>query len=61
LRIAPPELHLPWHRVVAAGGRIAFPKSSAAHREQTRRLRAEGVAVRDGRVPPSAIATLDLT
>jgi methylated-DNA-protein-cysteine methyltransferase related protein len=41
---------LPWHRVVNAAGRIALPAGSAAFREQVRRLRAEGVEVRDGRV-----------
>jgi methylated-DNA-protein-cysteine methyltransferase-like protein len=55
LRVAPESLHLPWHRVVGAGGRIVFPKHSHQHREQARRLRAEGVVVRDGRVPPSAV------
>jgi methylated-DNA-protein-cysteine methyltransferase-like protein len=50
LRIAPEAMNLPWHRVVGAGGRIVFPKSSAHHREQARRLRAERVAVKDGRV-----------
>jgi methylated-DNA-protein-cysteine methyltransferase-like protein len=50
LKVAPKALALPWHRVVAAGGRIAFPKGSAAHREQCRRLRAEGVEVIRGRV-----------
>ena len=50
LKVAPRTLELPWHRVVAAGGRIAFPPGSAAHREQRRRLRAEGVAVVRGRV-----------
>jgi methylated-DNA-protein-cysteine methyltransferase-like protein len=50
LRIAPESLNLPWHRVVGAGGRIVFPKSSPEHREQARRLRAEGVSVRNGRV-----------
>jgi methylated-DNA-protein-cysteine methyltransferase-like protein len=59
LRMSPPGMHLPWHRVVGAGGRIAFPKSSRQHREQTRRLRSEGVAVRDGRVDRAAIASLD--
>src|ERR1700722_19434720 len=43
LKVAPKELHLPWHRVVGAGGRIVFPKFSAHHKEQARRLRAEGV------------------
>jgi hypothetical protein len=47
---APEGLNLPWHRVVGAGGRIVFPKSSAEHREQAQRLRAEGVSVQNGRV-----------
>ncbi|HMK84668.1 MAG TPA: MGMT family protein [Steroidobacteraceae bacterium] len=59
LRLAPEQLNLPWHRVVSAGGRIAFAKSSAHHREQARRLRAEGVLVRDGRVARSAIIDLE--
>jgi len=50
LRIAPDALELPWHRVVAAGGRIAFAAGSQLHREQCRRLRAEGLDVRGGRV-----------
>jgi methylated-DNA-protein-cysteine methyltransferase-like protein len=50
LRVAPKELHLPWHRVVGAGGRIVFPKFSAEHKEQARRLRAEGVSIQNGRV-----------
>jgi methylated-DNA-protein-cysteine methyltransferase-like protein len=58
LRIAPAELQLPWHRVVGAGGRIAFPRSSAAYREQARRLRAEGVRVADGRVELRALTDL---
>jgi methylated-DNA-protein-cysteine methyltransferase related protein len=59
LRVAPEALNLPWHRVVGAGGRIAFPKSSREHREQARRLRAEGVPVKDGRVARSALRDLD--
>ena len=54
LRVAPRALNLPWHRVVGAGGRIVFPKSSRQHLEQARRLRAEGVVVRDGRVRHSS-------
>ena len=50
LKIAPKQMNLPWHRVVGAGGRIVFPKASAQHREQARRLRAERLAVKDGRV-----------
>jgi methylated-DNA-protein-cysteine methyltransferase related protein len=59
LRTAPDELNLPWHRVVGAGGRIVFPASSHAHREQARRLRAEGIRVVKGRVTPSAMTDLD--
>jgi len=45
LKVAPPALALPWHRVLAAGGRIAFPTGSRAYLEQRRRLRAEGLSV----------------
>ncbi len=58
LRTAPNDLKLPWHRVVGAGGRIAFPKASAPYREQARRLRAEGVALVHGRVDRACIADL---
>lgn len=39
---------LPWHRVVAAGGRIALPGEEG--REQRLRLEIEGVRFRSGRV-----------
>lgn len=41
---------LPWHRVLRSDGRIAFAAGSRAFREQSRRLRAEGVMVRAGKV-----------
>jgi methylated-DNA-protein-cysteine methyltransferase-like protein len=44
------ELELPWHRVLRADGRIAFPPGSRAFREQVRRLAAEGVPARNGRI-----------
>ena len=52
---------LPWHRVLRADGRIAFPEGSAGHREQAQRLRSEGVAVEGGRVrvPTRQGSTLD--
>jgi methylated-DNA-protein-cysteine methyltransferase-like protein len=59
LKVAPAALGLPWHRVLAAGGRIAFPKGSRAYSEQGRRLRAEGVAVVRGHVVMSAAPDLD--
>ncbi len=58
LRLAPPGLKLPWHRVVGAGGRIVFPEGSPQHHEQARRLRAEGVAVRGGRIERRALTEL---
>jgi methylated-DNA-protein-cysteine methyltransferase related protein len=50
LKLAPRALALPWHRVIGASGRIAFPPGSRAFREQTRRLKREGLAVCAGRV-----------
>lgn len=41
---------LPWHRILRSDGTIALPPGSAGFREQVRRLRAEGVEVRNGRV-----------
>ena len=55
MKMAPPELRVPWHRVLGAGGRIVFPESSAPYREQARLLRAEGVRIRSGRVHPSCL------
>jgi methylated-DNA-protein-cysteine methyltransferase related protein len=55
LRHAPDGMHLPWHRVVGAGGKIAFPPGSSARREQTRRLVSEGVEVANGRVASAAL------
>jgi methylated-DNA-protein-cysteine methyltransferase-like protein len=60
LKHTPDELHLPWHRVVGAGGRIVFPPGSSAFREQARRLRGEGVKVEKGRVARSALRSLRL-
>mgnify|MGYP000848079127 CR=1 FL=1 len=47
---------LPWHRVLRADGRIAFPPGSHGFEEQGRRLRAEGCQVHGGRVRPAAPA-----
>jgi methylated-DNA-protein-cysteine methyltransferase-like protein len=50
LRQLPDGHELPWHRVITASGRIAFPPDSPGFREQVRRLRAEEVPVSRGRV-----------
>ncbi len=46
----PPGMELPWYRVLRSDGRIAFPPGSRGFREQVRRLAAEGVPTRNGRV-----------
>lgn len=58
LRHAPQDLHLPWHRVVGAGGRISFPRGSGPYAEQVRRLKAEGVRVIAGRVAAGSMTDL---
>lgn len=45
---------LPWHRVLRADGRIAFPPGSAGYKQQSELLANEGVVVRNGRVQRSA-------
>lgn len=56
LKRAPDSLRLPWHRVLAAGGRVAFPKGSRSGAEQSRRLAREGVRVERGRVRAAPVA-----
>lgn len=51
---------LPWHRILRSDGRIAFPQGSMGCREQSQRLRAEGVAVENGRVRMTALEERNL-
>lgn len=44
------DSRLAWHRVLRSDGRIAFAAGSEGFAEQRRRLRSEGVSVRNGRV-----------
>jgi len=46
----PDDTRLPWHRVIAAGGRLSLPAGSAAGHEQRMRLRAEGLTIVNDRV-----------
>ena len=46
----PDETSLPWHRVIAAGGRLSIPAGAVAGQEQRMRLRAEGVTIINDRV-----------
>lgn len=50
LRDSPPELALPWHRVINAQGRISLPKSSPSYQRQIDRLATEGVEIVGGRI-----------
>ena len=50
---------LPWHRILRSDGRIAFPPDSPGYAEQSQRLRAEGVDVRNGRVRMPEVDSLD--
>jgi methylated-DNA-protein-cysteine methyltransferase-like protein len=49
----PDGMQLPWYRVLRASGQIAMAPGSRGFREQSRLLRAEGVEVKNGRVPLS--------
>jgi methylated-DNA-protein-cysteine methyltransferase-like protein len=44
------DVELPWHRVLRSSGQSAFPPGSREFREQSQRLRTEGVVVVNGRV-----------
>lgn len=41
---------LPWHRVLAAGGKLSLAAGTASGDEQRARLRAEGVTISNNRV-----------
>ena len=46
----PDGTRLPWHRVVASGGRISLKLGTVSGDEQRARLRAEGVHISNNRV-----------
>lgn len=50
LREAPASAKLPWHRVLRADGRLAFPEGSEACETQRKKLLREGVEFLNGRV-----------
>jgi methylated-DNA-protein-cysteine methyltransferase-like protein len=50
LKRLPRARKLPWHRVLTASGRLAFPIGSDAYRKQQMRLQREGVPLIRGRV-----------
>ncbi len=52
------DTKLPWHRVLRADGHLAFAKGSRNYVEQVRRLRAEGVVIRNDKVPRIAFVAM---
>lgn len=46
----PDDSALPWHRVIAANGRLSLPADSPSGTEQRRRLRDEGIQIQHDRV-----------
>ncbi|BFM21198.1 MGMT family protein [Gilvimarinus japonicus] len=50
LRALPNDTQLPWHRVVAASGKLSLPAGSDAANRQRTRLEAEGVVFRGERI-----------
>lgn len=46
----PDGTSLPWHRVIAAGGRLSLAAGSSSGAEQRARLRAEGISILNERV-----------
>ena len=50
----PSGSQLPWHRVIAASGKISLPENSDSFIEQKQRLPDEGVRVNKNRVNLSA-------
>ena len=50
----PSGSQLPWHRVIAASGKISLPENSDSFKEQKQRLADEGVRVNKNRVNLSA-------
>ena len=46
----PEGTRLPWHRVLASGGRISLPLGTVSGDEQRERLRNEGLSIVNNRV-----------
>ena len=60
LRGLPRDTRIPWHRVINSQGRISMPEGSSGHREQRKRLLAEGVQFSpSGKVPREFFAWRD--
>ena len=61
LGYAPPELAVPWYRVLRSDRSLAFTTGSAKALEQRQLLQAEGVMLRQNRVDKTALWQPNLT
>jgi methylated-DNA-protein-cysteine methyltransferase-like protein len=43
LRNTPPDLNLPWHRIINSQGKISFPRNGSAYRKQKKLLEKDGI------------------
>ena len=50
LRHLPKDSSLPWHRVITASGKLAFPEQSEGYWRQRNLLESEGVTLRNHKV-----------
>lgn len=46
-----PDTAVPWHRIIAASGRLSLPPDSPSFARQVERLTSEGILVTRDRVP----------
>jgi len=50
LRHLPKDSSLPWHRVITASGKLAFPPATASYVRQRQKLEQEGVRLHNHKV-----------
>lgn len=50
LKGLPKDTRIPWHRVINAQGKLSLPPDSPAFKEQLRRLKSEGVLVKNDKI-----------
>jgi methylated-DNA-protein-cysteine methyltransferase-like protein len=50
LRHLPKDSSLPWHRVITASGKLAFPVATAGYVRQREKLEQEGVRLKNHKV-----------
>lgn len=54
---APEAMKLPWHRVLGAGGKIAFPRDHPGYQRQVDLLSVDGLLLVKGKVAASDVIT----